>query len=154
MHETPHGHFSIHWYGQICVVCLAGTFNRPAARAMQAALVASWEKAGRPTRWAHIVDMRVWEGGTPESFATGRSMAEWSFAHGVAVVIRLHHGAFLTRVVDRQGVLDAAPVPVLDCSEIPNALEHLAAFGFGSTALGNALMTPECGSAPADHHGQ
>lgn len=149
MHDAPHGQFDIHWLDQICVVCLAGAFNRPGAQALHSALATAWENAGRPEHWAHIVDLRIWEGGTPKSFGAGRDMADWSFAHGVAVVIRLHHGSFLPRMVDRHGVLDASPVPVLDCAEISDVRAALLTHGFAVTGLEQALNTPGCGSAPA-----
>lgn len=149
MHDAPHGQFSICWLDQICVVCLAGTFNRPGAQALHRALAAAWENAGRPEHWAHIVDLRTWEGGTPKSFGAGRDMAEWSFAHGVAAVIRLHHGSFLPRMVDRHGVLDASPVPVLDCTDISDVRAALLTLGFAASGLEQALNTPGCGSVPA-----
>ncbi len=144
MLEKPHGHFSIHWHGQVCVVCLAGTFNQAGARALHSSLVESWERTGAPTSWVHLVDLRAWEGGTPKSFSAGRDMAEWTFSHGVSAVIRLHHGAFLPRMVDRQGVLDASTVPVMDFSEVSQVLNWLGAHNVVCTGLAHVLAAPGC----------
>jgi hypothetical protein len=127
MSNNQHGHFTIKWCNQTCLVVLEGAFNKQGAEQLGEAVKRSWAEAGSPTRWAHVVDMRNWEGGTPDSFAPAKTLANWTYSHGVAAIVRLHRGHFLPRVVDGQGVLEAVTVPVGDFSSPDEALRWLQA---------------------------
>lgn len=116
MTKSAHGHFSIAWCDQVCLVRLSGSFNREGVVALTAAVIQRWEEAGRPQVWAHVMDLRQWEGGTPDSFAAARELVAWTVSHGAAAIARLQSSNFLSRITDRQGVLDEAGVPIVDLS--------------------------------------
>lgn len=129
MLEHAHGEFTIRWCAELCMVSLRGGFNRAGAQQLADAVMASWQAAGSPARWAHIVDLRQWDGGTPDSFEPARALAAWTMAHGVCVIIRLRHNSFITRVVDSQHTLEASSVPVLDFTDPDAAWQALQARG-------------------------
>jgi len=116
MLNTIHGQFSVRWCDQVCLVVLRGSFNREGVMALSSAVRQAWQDAGKPAQWAHVMDLRLWEGGTPESFAIARELVTWTVAHGVAAIVRIHHGNFLSRITERQGVLDDTGVPVVEFS--------------------------------------
>lgn len=139
MSKKQHGHFTLAWHDTVCLIRTVGIFNDAATSASFSALTQSWEQMGSPQRWVLLVDMRPWEGGTPESFVTARKMAEWTFCHGLAASLRLHSGLFLPRVVDRQRVLDNSPAPIVDFKHPLEVIAWLTEHGFACAGLEAAL---------------
>lgn len=134
MSRPAHGNCTVHWCDEVCLVVVKGSFNREGVSAMQTAIRTSWQDAGAPARWAHVMDLRQWEGGTPDSFATARELALWTVTHGAVAVLRIHCGSFLGRVTDRQGVLEDLGVPVIDCSSVGEAWQWLDQHGLACAA--------------------
>jgi hypothetical protein len=128
--STPqHGHVTVKWCDQSCLVVLTGAFNKQGAEHMATLVKQTWNAAGRPSRWAHVIDMRRWEGGTPDSFGVAQKLVDWTVAHGVAVIVQLEQGNFLSRIVEGQGTLKNATVPVGVFSDPQKALQWLQSHG-------------------------
>lgn len=126
MQATAHGQFSVLWCDDVCLLIMSGSFNREGVLKMSYAVRQAWQDAGRPARWAHVLDLRRWEGGTPESFTIARELVRWTTEHGVAAIVRIQHGNFLSRITERQGVLDEAGVPIVDFGNAEEAWKWLA----------------------------
>jgi hypothetical protein len=129
MPSSIHGDCEVHWCGQMCLAVLRGAFNREGVARMAEAVRAAWHAAGEPGEWAHVVDLRRWEGGTPDSFEVAHELVNWTMAHGVCAIVRLCHSNFITRIVDRQGTLEDSTVPVMDFADPDEAWAWLQVRG-------------------------
>ncbi len=125
MAKTAHGRFSVRWCDEVCLVELQGSFNREGVAALDRAIRAAWLEAGSPARWAHVMDLRKWEGGTPDSFQLARALAFWTVTHGAVAILRIQLANFLSRITDRQGVLEDTEVPVINCASPDEAWQWL-----------------------------
>lgn len=139
MSPLAHGEFRIQWCESVCVLTLLGGYNREGAQRMAEAVKASWLAAGSPSRWAHVVDLRPWEGGTPDSFGPARELVAWTMEHGVCAVIRLRQTDFITRIIDRQSTLEDARVPVLDFTDPEVAWQWLQSQGVACASCREVL---------------
>lgn len=140
MVKPAHGSFSIDWCDQVCLVRLRGSFNREGVSALCSAVKQSWADVACPPRWAHVMDLRQWEGGTPDSFVAAREFADWTVAHGAKAIVRLQSGNFLSRITDRQGVLDEAGVPIVDLATPGDTWRWLESRGFACTSCQPLLV--------------
>ena len=129
MPPLAHGEFTIQWCDSVCILTLRGGFNLEGVQRMADAVKAAWQDAGCSMRWAHVVDLRLWEGTTPDSFPPARELVAWSMDHGVCAVIRLRQTEFITRMLDRQDALEAVRVPVMDFTEPEIAWQWLTSQG-------------------------
>ncbi|WP_417068189.1 hypothetical protein [Niveibacterium terrae] len=126
---NAHGEFSVQWFAQVCLVTLRDSFNREGVLAMAAGIRQAWLDAGQPTHWAHVMDLREWQGGTRDGFAASHELLMWNVAHGAKAIIRIHSAMFLARVTERQHVFDDISVPIITVSTPEQAWGWLETHG-------------------------
>lgn len=73
---TPHGQFHVQWFGEVLYSRWVGTFNAEAMDAYVTALKVAVQD-DEPERWGRIVDLRQWEGMTPEAARGFEELAQW-----------------------------------------------------------------------------
>ncbi len=72
----PHGRYRFQWYGEVLYVQWIGTFNFEAMSAYMAEHKRQVETAA-PPQWGRIVDLREWEGITPDAVSKFDELAQW-----------------------------------------------------------------------------
>jgi len=66
---AAHGSHRISWEGDVMVLNLGSLFNREGVEQVLAQVTDDLQKRG-DSPWAMLVDVRVWQGGTPDAFAS------------------------------------------------------------------------------------
>ncbi|MBK6907870.1 MAG: hypothetical protein IPH08_12695 [Rhodocyclaceae bacterium] len=72
----PHGEFRFEWFGEVLYVKWDGTFNYEAMCAYVAEHKDQVNRANLP-RWGRIVDLRKWEGITPDATGLFNELSDW-----------------------------------------------------------------------------
>ncbi|MFT3733877.1 MAG: hypothetical protein QM776_02425 [Rhodocyclaceae bacterium] len=105
MPGSPHGTFEFEREGNVIHMTLSGTSNEEGAQARTEALRAFWEdwvaREGRPQRWAMLVDLRQWQGATPEAFAYSAITLRWAIANGLSAAANIVADPLLQHIVKR-----------------------------------------------------
>ncbi|WP_345531873.1 hypothetical protein [Viridibacterium curvum] len=114
----------------MCFAILEGSFNREGVLLMTASIQQAWQEAGQPARWAHVMDLHQWQGGTESGFAASHDLLAWAVANGAKAIIRIHAVEFLARVTENQGVFDGINVPIITIHTCDEAWQWLEAQGF------------------------
>lgn len=130
MSLSAHGEFSVQWCDQICLVRLRGSFNREGVLAMLAGVRERWHAEGKPVRWAYVMDLRAWLGGTADGYAASHELLLWMVEHGAGAIVRIHASSFLAAVTVNQGVYVGIDVPVATVHTPEEAQAWLTANGF------------------------
>lgn len=78
-----HGEAIIRWSDRVCLSILDGAFNEAGVSRWFALVRQSWQQQGEPAEWVSVVDMRHWQGRTPESAELVYEAAMWATAHGL-----------------------------------------------------------------------
>lgn len=141
MSGNIHGVFSVRWCDEVCFVVLEESFNREGVLAMSAAIRQAWQAAGQPARWAHVMDLRRWQGGTPEGFAASHDLLAWNIAHGARAIVRIHALKILARITENQDVFAGIDIPILTTGSCAEAWRWLEAQGIACSHC-KSLDTP------------
>lgn len=131
--NTPHGTCTVRWNGEVCFAVLNGCFNHEGVFAMTALIQQAWHEAGEPPRWAHVMDLFEWQGGTESGFAASHALLDWAITHGAQAIVRISTNNFLLHVTEHQGVYSGIDVPVVKVRSREDAWDWLAAHGFSSS---------------------
>lgn len=98
---------------------------------MMESIQQAWKEAGQPARWAHVMDLHLWEGGTESGFAASHALLAWAAAHGAQAVVRIHKKSnYLARVTEHLGVFDGVELPIVKVHTREEAWDWLAEHGF------------------------
>ena len=81
--HKPHGESRVSQCGDIFLLHLSGASNKEGAERRGRKLQDFWLSAGAPARWGILVDLRAWEGATPESFAMAGDTLQWTLDNGL-----------------------------------------------------------------------
>ncbi len=87
MVTKAHGHSTVHWFGNVCISILNGSFNLEGEADWIEQLQQTWQQQDQPKSWAHLVDMEGWLGRTPESTELLRNGVAWSERHGLRCTV-------------------------------------------------------------------
>ncbi|WP_417066821.1 hypothetical protein [Niveibacterium terrae] len=128
---SAHGEYRFWRCGEVLAVEAAGTFNQEGASALFRDFRGFWLAQGSPSRWAYLIDVRRWEGSTPDAFELGKEMQFWCAEHGAQAFCRIHANTILDATFSRQIEI---PTPVQQekrvCSDLNEAWTWLKSRGF------------------------
>lgn len=129
---SAHGEYRFWRCGDVLAVEAVGVFNQEGATDLFDDFREFWLAQDSPSRWAYLIDVRRWEGSTPEAFEQGREMQFWCGEHGAQVFCRVHARNILNAAFRHQieilssGQEDALMV----CSDLDEAWAWLESRGF------------------------
>lgn len=95
--NRPHGEFSLVWRGEVLVAQWHGTFNREAMVAYIEQITAMVE-AERPERWGRLVDLRDWDGITPDALAEFYRLSQWIKKTHCVAQVQVFSNRFFQRI--------------------------------------------------------
>lgn len=128
---SAHGEYRFWRRGDALAVEAIGSFNEEGATALFDDFREFWRAQGSPSRWAYLVDVRQWEGSTPEAFERGREMQFWCCEHGAQVFCRIQTNIILNAAFRKQiEILSSGQEDLMVCSAIDEAWAWLKSRGF------------------------
>lgn len=93
----PHGEFTLKWYGEVLYASWHGNFNREAMVAYVREMTTLVE--AEPTRrWGRLVDLREWEGITPDAIAEFYRLSQWIKKTQCVTQVQVFSCSFLQRI--------------------------------------------------------
>ena len=78
-----HGEVTVRWCDRVCLSIINGAFNEAGIARWFVLVKQSWYQQGEPAEWAGVVDMRHWQGRTPETAELVYEAAMWATDHGL-----------------------------------------------------------------------
>ena len=127
-HYPAHGSHSFQWLGEVLYIRIFGVLNIEEVEAYFASLKDVVAQRGL-SRWGRIVDLREWEGITPDAKVAYAAISEWYPTVGAVAHVQIYPSDFVQSMADTINQSVARVGPVKQCACVEEGLEWLKTFG-------------------------
>lgn len=129
--RPAHGLFSLSWKGEVLYIEVFGIVNVEAIEAYFLQLKETVAKKGLE-RWGRLVDLRQWEGFTPEAKEGYNTIAKWYTSAGAVAHVQIYPSNFFRDLAAGINVSVSNTAPVLQCQTVQEGLDWLGTFGLAT----------------------
>lgn len=130
-----HGNHRFRWSGEVLCIEIFGVLNLEEVEVFFASLRQVVTERGL-TRWGRIVDLRHWEGITPDAKVAYAAISDWYPTVGAVAHVQIYPSSFVQAMADAINRSVARVGPVRQCASVEEGLEWLETFGLKT---GNAM---------------
>lgn len=125
---AAHGAHCFQWFGEVLYVRIFGVLNIEEVDEFFAGLKNTVAERGL-SRWGRVVDLRHWEGITPDGKAAYAAISDWYPEAGAVAHVQIYPSDFVQSMADTINRSVARVGPVKQCASVEEGLEWLKTFG-------------------------
>ncbi len=126
--QASHGSFRLQWKGDVLCINIEGVTNVEAANVFFLRLQEMVAERG-PQRWGRLVDLRQWEGFTPQAKEAYAAITDWYASAGAVAHVQIYPNSFFRDMASDINARVASSGPLLQCKTEEEGLEWLRTFG-------------------------